>query len=245
MILTLPLPGRFSTPGPSKWSVPLGILTSRPRFQESGAPVKRSLAQKRAGWDDHMDRLVWLVCLGWMEVLTALPREEEGPRLLVWYQSNAKTDPETKPGNGPCKTGSIALFGNVVYSGLLNDHFWHFGVPLVTRLGRSSSECLTRTHGTLGMPGKIVQIVLKNKWRDGKSSNSPQRCPRQPPQHQQQRGEEKLSSPLPSLSYSDADAAPWLNQCLKCQWTPFPAEQHRLSEAMQETAAKHLLGCLQ
>lgn len=32
MILTLPLPGRFSTPGPSKWSVPLGILTSRPRY---------------------------------------------------------------------------------------------------------------------------------------------------------------------------------------------------------------------
>ncbi|KAK3529625.1 hypothetical protein QTP70_032043, partial [Hemibagrus guttatus] len=42
--------------------------------------------------------------------------------------------PETKPGNGLCKTGNIALFGNVVYSGLLNDHFWHFGVPLVTRL---------------------------------------------------------------------------------------------------------------
>ncbi|KAL7869357.1 hypothetical protein AOLI_G00133450 [Acnodon oligacanthus] len=41
---------------------------------------------------------------------------------------------ETKPGNGLCKSGSIALFGNVVYSGLLNDHFWHFGVPLVTRL---------------------------------------------------------------------------------------------------------------
>ncbi|TSK14817.1 hypothetical protein Baya_0800 [Bagarius yarrelli] len=41
---------------------------------------------------------------------------------------------ETKPGNGLCKTGNIALFGNVVYSGLLNDHFWHFGVPLVTRL---------------------------------------------------------------------------------------------------------------
>ncbi|KAL4648129.1 hypothetical protein GN956_G8341 [Arapaima gigas] len=36
---------------------------------------------------------------------------------------------ETKPGNGLCKSGTI-----VVYSGLLNDHFWHFGVPLVTRL---------------------------------------------------------------------------------------------------------------
>ncbi len=32
MILALPLPGRFSLPGRSKWSVPLGILTSRPRY---------------------------------------------------------------------------------------------------------------------------------------------------------------------------------------------------------------------
>ncbi|XP_046710340.1 RNA binding protein fox-1 homolog 3 isoform X1 [Silurus meridionalis] len=46
---------------------------------------------------------------------------------------------ETKPGNGLCKTGNIALFGNVVYSGLLNDHFWHFGVPLVTRLGNQEA----------------------------------------------------------------------------------------------------------
>ncbi|XP_041744947.1 RNA binding protein fox-1 homolog 3 isoform X3 [Coregonus clupeaformis] len=43
---------------------------------------------------------------------------------------------ETKPGSGLCKEqGTIALFGNVVYSGLLNEHIWHFGVPLVTRLG--------------------------------------------------------------------------------------------------------------
>lgn len=34
--------------------------------------------------------------------------------------------------------------------------------------GQSSSECLTRTCGTLGMLGKIVQIVLENKWRDRK-----------------------------------------------------------------------------
>uniref|UniRef100_A0A8B9HHK3 RNA binding protein fox-1 homolog n=1 Tax=Astyanax mexicanus TaxID=7994 RepID=A0A8B9HHK3_ASTMX len=47
--------------------------------------------------------------------------------------------PKTKPGNGLCKSGSIALFGNVVYSGLLNDHFWHFGVPLVTRLGNQEA----------------------------------------------------------------------------------------------------------
>ncbi|XP_066560737.1 RNA binding protein fox-1 homolog 3 isoform X1 [Amia ocellicauda] len=46
---------------------------------------------------------------------------------------------ETKPGNALCKSGTIALFGNVVYSGLLNDHFWHFGVPLVTRLGNQEA----------------------------------------------------------------------------------------------------------
>lgn len=55
---------------------------------------------------------------------------------------------ETKPGNGLCKTGNIALFGNVVYSGLLNDHFWHFGVPLVTRLVSDSllSAFITDPH---------------------------------------------------------------------------------------------------
>ncbi|CAJ1075566.1 RNA binding protein fox-1 homolog 3-like isoform X4 [Xyrichtys novacula] len=37
-------------------------------------------------------------------------------------------------GNTLCKSGSIAVFGNVVYSGLLNDHLWHLGVPLFTRL---------------------------------------------------------------------------------------------------------------
>uniref|UniRef100_A0AAY4AH65 RNA binding protein fox-1 homolog 3 n=2 Tax=Denticeps clupeoides TaxID=299321 RepID=A0AAY4AH65_9TELE len=46
---------------------------------------------------------------------------------------------DTKPGNGLCKSGTIALFGNVVYSGLLNDHFWHLGVPLVTRLGNQEA----------------------------------------------------------------------------------------------------------
>uniref|UniRef100_A0A8C3G582 RNA binding protein fox-1 homolog 3 n=1 Tax=Cyclopterus lumpus TaxID=8103 RepID=A0A8C3G582_CYCLU len=43
------------------------------------------------------------------------------------------------PGSGLCKPGTIALFGNVVYSGLLNEHFWHFGVPLVTRLGNQEA----------------------------------------------------------------------------------------------------------
>lgn len=42
-------------------------------------------------------------------------------------------------GNTLCKSGSIAVFGNVVYSGLLNDHLWHLGVPLFTRLVRASS----------------------------------------------------------------------------------------------------------
>ncbi|XP_027145052.1 RNA binding protein fox-1 homolog 3 [Larimichthys crocea] len=46
---------------------------------------------------------------------------------------------ETKPGSDLCKPGTIALFGNVVYSGLLNEHFWHFGVPLITRLGNQEA----------------------------------------------------------------------------------------------------------
>lgn len=41
-------------------------------------------------------------------------------------------------GNTLCKSGSIAVFGNVVYSGLLNDHLWHLGVPLFTRLVRAA-----------------------------------------------------------------------------------------------------------
>lgn len=41
--------------------------------------VNQALAQKQAGWGSHMDKLVWLVCLGWTEVLTELPRREEGP----------------------------------------------------------------------------------------------------------------------------------------------------------------------
>ncbi|XP_048026869.1 RNA binding protein fox-1 homolog 3 isoform X7 [Megalobrama amblycephala] len=58
--------------------------------------------------------------------------------LCLQHVSHARRE-KTKPGNGLCKTGSIALFGNVVYSGLLNDHFWHFGVPLVTRLGNQEA----------------------------------------------------------------------------------------------------------
>ncbi|XP_074476582.1 RNA binding protein fox-1 homolog 3 isoform X9 [Sebastes fasciatus] len=46
---------------------------------------------------------------------------------------------ETKPGSGLCKPGTIALFGNVVSNGLLNEHFWHIGFPLVTRLGNQEA----------------------------------------------------------------------------------------------------------
>lgn len=50
---------------------------------------------------------------------------------------------ETKPGSGLCKPGTIALFGNVVYSDLLNEHLWHFGLPVITRLvSFSFSSCL-------------------------------------------------------------------------------------------------------
>ncbi|XP_061605150.1 RNA binding protein fox-1 homolog 3-like isoform X2 [Phyllopteryx taeniolatus] len=42
-------------------------------------------------------------------------------------------------GNALCKSGSIGVFGNVVYSGLLNDHLWHLGVPLFTRLGNQEA----------------------------------------------------------------------------------------------------------
>ncbi|XP_077474421.1 RNA binding protein fox-1 homolog 3-like isoform X3 [Stigmatopora argus] len=42
-------------------------------------------------------------------------------------------------GNALCKSGSIGVFGNVVYSGLLNEHLWHLGVPLFTRLGNQEA----------------------------------------------------------------------------------------------------------
>ncbi len=69
--------------------------------------------------------------------------------------------------------------------------------------------------------------------------------PRQPPQHQQQQpGEQTLLSSPPLPSALGCWAAPWLYQCLKCQWTPLPAEGHSLTEGMLGTAAKHLLECL-
>ncbi|CAL8262637.1 unnamed protein product [Arctogadus glacialis] len=67
--------------------------------------------------------------------------------LLQAYSQEGERGRETKPGSGLCKPGTIALFGNVVYSGLLNEHFWHFGVPLVTRLdGHSVGPSATAVH---------------------------------------------------------------------------------------------------
>lgn len=37
-----------------------------------------------------------------------------------------------------------------MYSGLLNDHFWHFGVPLVTRLVSGCRLCVFQIGGMVG-----------------------------------------------------------------------------------------------
>lgn len=55
-------------------------------------------------------------------------------------------------GNTLCKSGSIAVFGNVVYSGLLNDHLWHLGVPLFTRLVRAAGPSV---HTYLHFVGRV------------------------------------------------------------------------------------------
>ncbi|XP_055360727.1 RNA binding protein fox-1 homolog 3 isoform X4 [Betta splendens] len=78
-------------------------------------------------------------------LLTALQRDADGPTgpphdlSAPWLQTTHAAVTETKPGSSLCKPGTIALFGNVVYSGLLNDHFWHLGFPLVTRLGNQEA----------------------------------------------------------------------------------------------------------
>ncbi|KAF3845928.1 hypothetical protein F7725_003006 [Dissostichus mawsoni] len=66
----------------------------------------------------------------------------------------------TRPVNGNtlCKSGNIAVFGNVVYSGLLNDHLWHLGVPLFTRLvGKShvrrNKRCVISGHKNKELTG--------------------------------------------------------------------------------------------
>lgn len=68
-------------------------------------------------------------------------------------------------GNTLCKSGSIAVFGNVVYSGLLNDHLWHLGVPLFTRLvgaaasagGRGRGRAVTGGAGLAQRPQRNVE----------------------------------------------------------------------------------------
>ncbi|KAI4822833.1 hypothetical protein KUCAC02_008358, partial [Chaenocephalus aceratus] len=61
--------------------------------------------------------------------------------------------------NTLCKSGNIAVFGNVVYSGLLNDHLWHLGVPLFTRLvGKShvrrNKRCVISGHKNKELTGR-------------------------------------------------------------------------------------------
>ncbi|XP_031717778.1 RNA binding protein fox-1 homolog 3 isoform X2 [Anarrhichthys ocellatus] len=64
-------------------------------------------------------------------------------------------------GNTLCKSGSIAVFGNVVYSGLLNDHLWHLGVPLFTRLPPPSAFSLEHTDGGEKLPcGSHPNVTL-------------------------------------------------------------------------------------
>lgn len=72
-------------------------------------------------------------------LLFALPAPcLRAPRLRPVRLSNVRLSFLCVPaGNTLCKSGSIAVFGNVVYSGLLNDHLWHLGVPLFTRLVRA------------------------------------------------------------------------------------------------------------
>ncbi|XP_077412135.1 RNA binding protein fox-1 homolog 3-like isoform X4 [Vanacampus margaritifer] len=59
-------------------------------------------------------------------------------------------------GNALCKSGSIGVFGNVVYSGLLNEHLWHLGVPLFTRLGNQEAanppDAMTQPYTTAQYP---------------------------------------------------------------------------------------------
>uniref|UniRef100_A0A8D3CLX1 RNA binding fox-1 homolog 3 n=1 Tax=Scophthalmus maximus TaxID=52904 RepID=A0A8D3CLX1_SCOMX len=63
------------------------------------------------------------------------PRSHGSP---AWDGASVSIPSKTNR-NTLCKSGSIAVFGNVVYSGLLNDHLWHLGVPLFTRLGNQEA----------------------------------------------------------------------------------------------------------
>ncbi len=115
---------------------------------------------------------------------------------------------------------------------------------------------LAPSGGSLLPRRRVAWLFMNISWAsrpsEGKelllrSSQSPPLAgfPRQPPQHQQQQpGEQTLLSSPPLPSALGCWAAPWLYQCLKCQWTPLPAEGHSLTEGMLGTAAKHLLECL-
>lgn len=70
-------------------------------------------------------------------------------------------------GNTLCKSGSIAVFGNVVYSGLLNDHLWHLGVPLFTRLVRAAGPC---AHTYLHFVRRVSCDSVKPKQASGAES---------------------------------------------------------------------------
>uniref|UniRef100_A0A4W6CN11 Uncharacterized protein n=1 Tax=Lates calcarifer TaxID=8187 RepID=A0A4W6CN11_LATCA len=67
-------------------------------------------------------------------------------------------------GNTLCKSGSIAVFGNVVYSGLLNDHLWHLGVPLFTRLVRAAGPSV---HTYLHFVGRVSCSSVEPKQTSG------------------------------------------------------------------------------
>ncbi|CAK6971280.1 RNA binding protein fox-1 homolog 3-like isoform X7 [Scomber scombrus] len=60
-------------------------------------------------------------------------------RFLFISMTPARVSLCVPAGNTLCKSGSVAVFGNVVYGGLLNDHLWHLGVPLFTRLGNQEA----------------------------------------------------------------------------------------------------------
>lgn len=73
-------------------------------------------------------------------------------------------------GNTLCKSGSIAVFGNVVYSGLLNDHLWHLGVPLFTRLVRAAGPCV---HTYLHFVRRVSCRFVEPKQASRGRQNSP------------------------------------------------------------------------
>lgn len=81
-------------------------------------------------------------------------------------------------GNTLCKSGSIAVFGNVVYSGLLNDHLWHLGVPLFTRLVRASGGPSVHTylHFVGGKREFLVVSAPKKTPKQASGAEFPKVC---------------------------------------------------------------------